>query len=51
MTANLSADGRPAFSAVSPDGNVSIRYDGEETTVTEDGHTTVLRDQVPDLEI
>ncbi len=51
VTANLSADGRPAFSAVSPDGNVSIRYDGEETTVTEDGHTTVLRDQVPDLEI
>lgn len=50
---NLSTDGKPAFHVYSNRSgeDVSVRYEGEATVVREDGHETILTDEIPELEI
>ncbi len=50
---NLSADGKPAFRVYhnKPGEDVSVEYKGEATVVREDGHETILTDEIPELEI
>lgn len=47
---NINRTGTPSFSVRNKKEGVSIEYD-DVTTVTENGKTTVLKDQLPDLEI
>lgn len=47
---NINGTGVPSFSVRNKKGDVSLEYN-DVTTVTENGKTTVLKDQLPDLEI
>lgn len=51
ISVNLKPNGAPSFFIRSTKENVNITYKGEATIVSEDGYETVMRDELPELEI